>query len=123
MSLVIIILNILHIFSFIDKIPIAIDIIITQSLLVLGSENIILIFNNEMIKSYDVGIKRDEEKDISIGIDNIKSLFPSILINVVFTVLIFYFKVDFKIYRSIIYFLLCILIFVLYNSAKRIRKN
>ncbi|MDD7463190.1 MAG: hypothetical protein PUK57_01580 [Peptoniphilaceae bacterium] len=84
--------------------------------LVLASENIILIFNHKKIKSYDSGLKRDYQKDIKVGLKNFLSLLPSLISNIFFTSLLFYFEKNISLTLGLLYLLLCTLALVFYRS-------
>lgn len=85
-------------------------------ILVLASENIILIFNHKKIKSYDGGLKRDYQKDIRIGLKSLVSLLPSLVSNIFFTSLLFYFEKDISLTLGLLYLLLCTLALAFYRS-------
>lgn len=85
-------------------------------ILVLASENIILIFNHKKIKIYDSGLKRDYQKDIRIGLKSLFSLLPSLVSNIFFTSLLFYFEKDISLTLGFLYLLLCTLTLVFYRS-------
>lgn len=91
--------------------------VVIQALLVLGIENIFILLSKDTIKSYDSGFKRNVEKDIHVGLDNYKNIFPSLLVNIFLIILIYYFKIKINIIPVLIFYLTCLLISI------GIRKN
>lgn len=91
-----------------------VNIIAKQLFYVLGTENVILLFSNKPVKSYKKGLKRNLNDDISIGLDNYRSMIPSIVSNIIFNIIFFYFNTNLNIYIYSNY-LLCDLYFCFYN--------
>ena len=108
--------NLLKYFALIKGQAIDVTLFPLLFILVLASENIILIFNHKKIKSYDSGLKRNEQKDISIGLENFVSLVPSLVSNICFTCLFFYFEKNIILFGGLLYLLICILALVFYKS-------
>ena len=84
---------------------------------ILASENIILMLNNKMIPSYKSGHKRNIKEDIIIGTENLKSMMPSLFVNIILIIFIFMFKIDLTIFAGIVYLLASILIFAIYKTC------
>ena len=99
------------------KINLEFKLLITLILYILGAENIILIFNNRMIPSYKSGYKRNIKEDIKVGIENIKSMMPSLFVNIIIIIFIFMFKIDLTIFARIVYLLASIFIFAIYKTC------
>lgn len=103
--------------EFINNIAFDLNVLILQLILVLGTENIILMFNDKPVQSYDSGYKRNISNDISAGIKNYKSMIPTIMSNLFFIVMLFYFKLNISIFHAMIYYIVCILIFIYYKKV------
>lgn len=95
------------------KANIDINMLAIQELYVLGTENIILIFSNKLVKSYKKGLRRNVADDISVGLNNFKSMIPSLLSNLIFSIILFRFASNFNIYIAIIYYIVCISVFII----------
>ena len=110
------------IFYIFDRVNIAmkanidINMLAIQELYVLGTENIILIFSNKLVKSYKKGIRRNVDDDISVGLNNFKDIIPSLLSNLIFSIILFRFASNFNIYIAIIYYIACISAFIIYKQ-------
>ena len=70
---------------------------------ILASENIILMFNHKMVPSYKSGIKRYYSEDIDVGIKNYKAIIPSLIINVILSILIFTLKMNLNLFSGLVY--------------------
>lgn len=70
---------------------------------ILASENIILIFNHKMVPSYKSGSKRYYSEDIDVGIKNYKAMIPSLIINVILSILIFTLKMNLNLFSGLVY--------------------
>ncbi|MDO4661926.1 MAG: hypothetical protein Q4B36_02195 [Tissierellia bacterium] len=117
--IIIIVFIILEILSSLDlttKVSVDLKIIITQMFFVLGTENIIIIFFDKAVKSYNSGSKIDIYEYVSIGIENFKGIIPTLISNIIFLLIFFYFKIDISIIVATVYFIGCILVFVFYKS-------
>lgn len=84
---------------------------------ILASENIILMLNNKMIPSYKSGHKRNIKEDIIIGTENLKSMIPSLFVNIILIIFIFMFKIDLTTFAGIVYLLASIFIFAIYKTC------
>lgn len=83
---------------------------------ILAFENILLIFNYKMLPSYKTGRKRDYCEDLEVGITNLKSMIPSIILNIILVVLIFKFKFKLNLFWGVVYLLASIFIFIAYKN-------
>lgn len=81
----------------------------------LGTENVILLFSNKPVKSYKKGVKRNLNDDISIGLNNYRSMIPSIVSNIIFNIIFFYFNTNLNIYTGVTYYVICISVFIIYK--------
>ena len=70
---------------------------------ILASENIILMFNHKMVPSYKSGTKRYYSEDIDVGIKNFKAMIPSLIINVILSILIFTLKMNLNLFSGLVY--------------------
>lgn len=70
---------------------------------ILASENIILIFSHRMVPNYKSGNIRNINKDIEVGMENLKAMIPSLLANIILLVLIFIYKINLNIVAGIFY--------------------
>lgn len=119
---VLIISIILYIFSrlnIVTKTNIDINIISKQFFYVLGTENVILLFSNKTVKSYKEGLKRNLNDDISVGLNNYKSMIPSIVSNIIFNIILFHFNTNLSMYTATIYYIICISIFIIYKQPNK----
>lgn len=116
-TIVYLVATIIHRIGFINSVVFDLNVLILQLILVLGTENIILIFNHRPVQSYDSGHKRNVSKDVSAGIENYKSMIPTIMSNIFFTVMLFYFKLNISIFHAMIYYIVCISIFIYYKKS------
>lgn len=96
-----------------------VNIIAKQLFYVLGTENVILLFSNKPVKSYKKGLKRNLNDDISIGLDNYRSMIPSIVSNIIFNIIFFYFNTNLNIYIAITYYVICISVFIIYKQTNK----
>lgn len=110
------------IFYIFDRVNIAmksnidINMLAIQELYVLGTENLILIFSNKLVKSYKKGLRRNVADDISVGLNNFKDIIPSLLSNLIFSIILFRFASNLNIYKAIIYYIACISVFIIYKQ-------
>lgn len=91
--------------------------LLTLIFYILGAENIILIFNKKIIPSYKSGHKRNIKEDIIIGTENLKSMMPSLFVNIILIIFIFIFKIDLTSFVGIVYLLASIVIFAIYKTS------
>ena len=84
---------------------------------ILMFENINLIFNNKMIPSYKSGHKRNIKEDIKVGTENLKSLLPSLFVNIILIILIFMCKINLTIFTGIVNFLASMFVFTIYKTC------
>lgn len=82
-------------------------------LYILGAENIILLFSHKKISSYNKGYKRKAEADLRIGLENLRAIIPSLIVNICLSVLLFNFKMSLSIIQGIILLFITISIFVI----------
>lgn len=109
---------ILNWFGLIGRVNLDIKPLITLSLFVLGTENILFILDKKPEKSYKEGHKRNAADDIKVGLENLKKLLPSIAINLALVSLFYYFKANVPIYSGILYLLVTMGIFVFVERKK-----
>ena len=96
-----------------------INVIAQQLFYVLGTENVILLFSNKPVKSYKKGVKRNLNDDISIGLDNYRSMIPSVVSNIIFNIILFYFNTNLNIYTAVAYYVICISVFIIYKQTNK----
>ena len=82
---------------------------------ILASENIVLMFNHKKVPSYKSGSKRYYSEDIDVGIKNYKAIIPSLLINIILVILIFFYKVNLNIHIGAFYLIVSMAVFSLNN--------
>ena len=70
---------------------------------ILASENIVLMFNHKKVPSYKSGSKRYYSEDIDVGIKNYKAMIPSLIINVILSILIFILKMNLNLFSGLVY--------------------
>ena len=70
-----------------------------------------------MIPSYKSGHKRNIKEDIIIGTENLKSMIPSLFVNIILIIFIFMFKIDLTTFAGIVYLLASIFIFAIYKTC------
>ena len=75
---------------------------------ILAFENIFLTFNYKMLPSYKTGRKRNYSEDLEVGMSNLKSMIPSIIVNIILVVL--FFKLN--LFWGVVYLLASIFIFI-----------
>lgn len=75
---------------------------------VLASENIILIFIHRMIPNYKSG---NINKDIEVGMKNLKAMIPSLFVNISLLVLIFIYRMNLTIVAGIFYLFVSTVVF------------
>lgn len=85
---------------------------------ILGAENIILLFSKKRLSPYDGGYKRDLENDLRIGLQNLKSMLPSLMVNICLAILIFNYHMNVNIIKGIALLFISIIIFVIIQSEK-----
>ncbi|KAA9241008.1 MULTISPECIES: hypothetical protein [Aerococcus] len=110
--IVFLLLSFLKVFGFYPQAIVDKGYLLVQLLCVLGTENIILLFFNKPVKSYQKGIRRNGKEDIVTGIESFKSLLPSIAINILFTCLCFFFRGDLGLYPALGYYVFGVVIFI-----------
>ncbi len=75
---------------------------------ILAFENIFLTFNYKMRPSYKTGRKRNYSEDLEVGMTNLKSMIPSIIVNIILVVLLF----KLNLFWGVVYLLASIFIFI-----------
>lgn len=85
---------------------------------ILGAENIILLFSHNRLPSYNGGYKRNFEVDLRIGLENLKSMLPSLLVNICLGILIFNFQIDVSIIKGTFLLFISIIIFVISKAIQ-----
>ena len=85
---------------------------------ILGAENIILLFSHKRLPSYNGGYKRNFESDLRIGLENLKSMLPSLVLNICLGILIFNFQIDVNIIKGTLLLFISIIIFVISKATK-----
>ena len=113
-----IICKVLYWFSLIGRVNLDLKALINVSLFALGTENIIFIFDKNSEKSYKAGYKRNAAEDIKVGLENLKNLLPSIIINIAYVIMFYYFKANVPVYSGILYLLVTMGIFVFVERKK-----
>lgn len=83
---------------------------------ILAIENIILIFNHKLVPSYKSGYRRNYSEDIEVGIKNFKAMIPSLIINVILSILIFTFKMNLNLFFGVVYLMASVFIFTAYRN-------
>lgn len=78
---------------------------------ILASENIILIFSHRMVPNYKSGNIRNINKDIEVGMKNLKAMIPSLIVNIILAVLIFTYKMNLNIAVGIFYLFVSTVVF------------
>lgn len=109
---------ILNYLGLIGRVNLDLKLLINVSLFVLGTENIIFIFDKSSEKSYKKGYKRNAAEDIKVGLENWKNLFPSILINIAYVIMFYYFKANIPVYSGLLYLLVTMGIFIFIEREK-----
>lgn len=102
----------------IRKINFEFRILFTLIFYILGVENIILLFSHKGLPSYNGGYKRNFEVDLRIGLENLKSMLPSLLVNICLGILIFNFQIDMNIIKGTLLLFISIIIFVISKATK-----
>lgn len=85
--------------------------VFTIIIYILATENIILIFNHKLVVGYKSGYKRNYSEDLGVGITNLKSMIPSLFVNISLLVLIFVYKMNLNIVAGIFYLFISTLVF------------
>ena len=85
---------------------------------ILGAENIILLFFHKRLSSYHGGYKRNFEVDMRIWLENLKSMLPSLLVNICLGILIFNFQIDVNIIKGTLLLFISIIILVISKATK-----
>lgn len=75
---------------------------------ILAFENIFLTFNYKMLPSYKTGRKRNYSEDLEVVMTNLKSMIPSIIVNIILVVLLF----KLNLFWGVVYLLASIFIFI-----------
>lgn len=109
---------ILNYLGLIGRVKLDLKLLINVSLFVLGTENIIFIFDKNSEKSYKAGYKRNAAEDIKVGLENWKNLFPSIIINIAYVIMFYYFKANAPVYSGILYLLVTMGVFIFIEREK-----
>ena len=109
-------LSILKVFNFYPLAIVDKETLLIQLLFVLGTENIILLFSNKVVKSYQKGLRRDSKEDIATGLENFKRLLPSIVSNSMIALLCFLFKENLGLCLALGYYGICLVIFVIIRT-------
>lgn len=78
---------------------------------ILASENLILIFSHRMIPNYKSGYIRNINKDIEVGMKNLKAMIPSLFVNIILLVLIFIYRMNLNIAVGILYLFVSTVLF------------
>lgn len=78
---------------------------------ILAIENIILIFSHRMIPNYKSGNIRNINKDIEVGMKNLKAMIPSLFVNISLLVLIFIYRMNLTIVAGIFYLFVSTVVF------------
>lgn len=81
---------------------------------ILATENIILIFNHKVVPSYKSGYKRNYSEDVEVGMANLKSMIPSLILNVILLIIIF--KFNLNLFLGVVYLLTSEFIFTSYEN-------
>lgn len=116
--LVFISVSIINHLGFIGKISFDGGVYFTSLGLVLSSENIFFIFNNNMVKSFDNGLKRDPKRDVIVGLDNFINFLASLVSNIFITILIFSQSLYIKKYWVVLFYLISIFLLFSYMTSK-----
>ena len=90
--------------------------VFTIIIYIIATENIILIFNHKMIPSYKSGYKRNYSEDLEAGMKNLKSMIPSLIVNIILVVLILKFKFNLNLFLGVVYLLSSEFIFSAYKN-------
>lgn len=108
---------ILNFLGLIGRVNLDLKLLINVSLFVLGTENIIFIFNKSTEKSYKKGYKRNAAEDKKVGLENWKTLLPSI-INIAYVIMFYYFKANVPVYSGLLYLLVTMVVFIFVEREK-----
>lgn len=92
--------------------------LLTLIFYILGAENIILLFSHKRLPSYNGGYKRNFEVDLRIGLENLKSMIPSLVLNICLGILIFNFQIDVNIIKGTFLLFISIIIFVISKAIQ-----
>ncbi|KAA9220397.1 MULTISPECIES: hypothetical protein [Aerococcus] len=109
-------LSFLKVFGFYPQAIVDKGSLLIQLLFVLGTENIILLFFNNSVKSYQKGLRRNSKEDIATGLENFKSLLPSIASNSMIALLCFLLKKNLGLCLALGYYGICLVIFVIVRT-------
>lgn len=109
---------ILNYLGLIGRVNLDLKLLINVSLFVLGTENIIFIFDKSSEKSYKEGYKRNAAEDIKVGLENWKNLLPSIIINIAYVIMFYYFKANVPVYSGLLYLLVTMGVFIFVEREK-----
>lgn len=82
---------------------------------ILAFENIFLTFNYKMLPSYKSGRKRDYSEDLEVGMTNLKSMIPSIILNIILVVLVFKYNINLNFFAGIFILLVSAALFSINN--------
>lgn len=118
LALVVLVLNILAKLGFVSEMNLFYKDIYIYLLLILASDNLILLINYKKQPAYESGFKRDFYKDLSTGFKNLLSLLPSILANIIFILICFYFSIKIKFTYALIYYHFSIFVYSYLKNKK-----
>ena len=118
LALVAIVLNILKKLGLVSEMNLFYKDIYTYLLLILASDNLILLTNYKKQPAYESGLRRDFYKDLSTGFKNLFSILPSILANIIFILICFHFSIKIKFTYVLIYYLFTIFVYSYLKNKK-----
>lgn len=98
-------------FVFISYDNINLKLVFNFIIYILATENIILNFNYRIVPSYKPGKIRNTNKDIEVGMKNLKAMIPSLIVNIILAVLIFTYKMNLNIAVGIFYLFVSTVVF------------
>lgn len=119
LSLVVIVLNILRKLGLVSEINLFYKDIYRYLLLILASDNLILLINYKNQPAYESGLRRDLYKDLSTGFKSLLSILPSILVNIFFILICFYFSIKIKFTYVLIYYLFSVFVYPFSKKDKK----
>ena len=92
--------------------------VFTIIIYILATENIMLIFNHRMIPSYKSGYKRNYSEDLEVGMKNLKSMIPSLIVNIILVVLVFTYQINLNIVTGTFFLLVSMGVFSINNILR-----
>lgn len=119
LSLVVIVINILRKLGLVSEINLFYKDIYRYLLLILASDNLILLINYKNQPAYESGLRRDLYKDLSTGFKSLLSILPSILVNIFFILICFYFSIKIKFTYVLIYYLFSVFVYPFSKKDKK----